>query len=400
MKTIPGFALLLAALLAPPALAQAPAPAPAPASGPTLDLRLRHESVDDDSFAKDAQATSLRARAGWRIPLGAHWRALVEIEHTTHLGGENFNSSANGHTGFPTIADPDNTELNQAWLAWAPRAGTQLTLGRQRLNYDNQRFIGAVGWRQNEQTFDALDLQHRAGKWSLRYSYLDRVQRVFGDDNPNRTLARWDLDAHLFNVAHPLGPGTLTGYAYLLDNQSLPATSQSTLGLRYALRRERKDALGWFLNAEAAHQDNYAGGSALIDAGYFLFEGGLLWRGHAFKAGWEHLGGDGRYGFSTPLATLHAFNGWADRFLATPVAGLEDRYLGWNRKFGKLEATVVWHDYRSDAGSRDFGREWNASLGWSPSAHWTLLAKAADYRAGDIGADVRKAWLSVEYRLP
>jgi hypothetical protein len=220
---------------------------------------------------------------------------------------------------------------------------------------------------------------------------------VFGADNPNPALARWQLDAHVLSVAHALGPGTLTGYLHLIDNQTLPLTSHRNRGLRYALRRERKDAPGWFLAAEAAKQDDYAGGSALIDAHYTLLEGGLLWRGNTFKTGWEVLSGDGHYGFQTPLATLHAFNGWADKFLTTPVDGLDDRYLGWNRKFGRLEATLAWHDYRADHGGRDLGREWDASLGFAPAKHWLLLAKAADYRAGAAGTDLRKTWLSVEY---
>jgi hypothetical protein len=383
-------ALAFAAL---PCAAQSPPP-----TGLALDLRLRSEWVDDEAFAREAQATTLRARVGWRFAWKQHWSALVEVEGTGHLGGERYNSTANGQTGFPTIADPDNTELNQAWIAWAPTAATRVALGRQRLVYDNQRFIGTSAWRQNDQTFDALDLTHKTRHgWSLRYSFLDRVQRVFGDDNPNPALARWQLDAHLFSAAHAVGPGTLTGYAYLIDNQTLPASSHSDLGLRYTLRRERKEALGWFLNAELATQDNYAHGSESIDAHYVLLEGGLLWRGHTFKAGRELLSGDGHYGFQTPLATLHAFNGWADKFLVTPVDGLEDRYLGWNRKFGKFEANAAWHDYRSDRGGHDLGSEWNASLGWAPRKHWQLLAKAADYRAGPGGKDLRKAWLSLEY---
>ena len=398
MATIRGkFALVLAAgasLAAAPCLAASAVPA----SGPTLDLRLRSEWVDDGAFARDAQALTLRARAGWRWTGSAHWSAQVEVEATGHLGGEGYNSSANGHVDFPAIADPDDTELDQAWLAWTPSPATRLALGRQKLAYDNQRFIGAVGWRQNEQTFDALDATHatKVG-WKLRYSYLDRVQRVFGDDNPNPLLARWQLDAHLLSAAHALGPGTLTGYAHFIDNQSLPATSHRNLGLRYALRRERKPGPGLFLNLELAKQDDHAGGSAAIDAHYSMLEGGLLWRGHNVKAGWEVLSGDGHYGFQTPLATLHAFNGWADRFLTTPVHGLDDRYLGWSRKFGRLEATVAWHDYRSDHGDTDLGREWNASLGFAPAKRWLLLAKAADFRAGPGGKDVRKAWLSLEY---
>ena len=390
-------ALVLAAgasLVAAPCLAAGSTPA----SGPTLDLRLRSEWVDDEAFSRDAQATTLRARVGWRLPLREHWNAFLDIEHTGHFGGGRYNSTANGNTAYPTIADPDNTELEQAWLAWTPNAATKLAVGRQRLNWDNQRFIGASGWRQNDQTFDALDFTHKTpGGWNLRYSYLDRVQRVFGSDNPNPLLAKWQLDAHLLGVSHALGPGTLTGYAHFIDNQSLPLTSHRNLGLRYALRREKKDALGWFLNAEAAKQDDYAGGSAAIDAHYCLLEGGLLWRANTFKGGWEILSGDGHYGFQTPLATLHAFNGWADKFLTTPVDGLDDRYLAWNRKFGRLDATVAWHDYRSDHGSRDLGSEWNASLGFAPAKHWLVMAKAADYRAGPGGKDLRKTWLSVEY---
>jgi hypothetical protein len=387
-------ALACAAL---PAAAQVQVQVPPPA-GPTLDLRLRSEWVRDEAFAEDAHATTLRGRAGWRWAWGGRWSAAVELEGTAHLGGERYSSTANGNLAYPTIPDPDNSELEQAWLAWSPDAATRLAVGRQRLGYDNQRFVGAVGWRQNDQTFDALDVTHKSKRgWSLRYSYLDRAQRVFGADNPNPALARWQLDAHLLSVAHALGPGTLTGYAYFIGNQTLPAGSHRDLGLRYALRREHPQALGWFLAAEATKQDDYADGSAAIDAHYQLLEGGLLWRGNTFKGGRELLSGDGHYGFQTPLATLHTFNGWADRFSSTPVDGLLDRYLGWHRKFGRLETNLVWHDYRSDRGDHDLGSEWNASIGFVPRKHWLVLAKAADYRAGPGGRDLRKTWLSVEY---
>lgn len=388
-------ALALSSAFAADCRAQA---APAATGGPVLDLRLRSEWVDDEAFARDAHATTLRARLGWRILLRSRWAAYLELEHTAHLGAERYNSTANGQGAYPVVPDPDNTELNQAWLAWTPGADTRVALGRQKIVYDNQRFVGAVGWRQNDQTFDALDATHRtAGGWQLRYSYLARANRVFGSDNPNDALARWQLHAHLASAARTLGPGTLTGYAHFIDNRTLPLTSHRNLGLRYALRRERKDGPGWFATLELARQDDHAEGSAAIDAHYRLLEGGLLWRGHNVKAGWEVLSGDGHYGFQTPLATLHAFNGWADKFLATPADGLDDRYLGWSRKFGKLEATLAWHDYRADHGNRDLGREWNASLGWAPAKHWLVLAKAADYRAGTGGFDARKAWLSVEY---
>ncbi len=398
--------LLLSALLVlvhgQPALAAGPAAKPSAsgpsASGPTLELRLRNERVDDANFARQADATTLRMRLGYRTPVRARISALVEVEATQHLGSEDFNSSANGRSSYPLIVDPDNTEINQAYLQWAPSAATQLRVGRQRLTWDNQRFIGNSGWRQNEQTFDALELQHHgAGGWQWRYGHLASARRVNGSDNPNINLARTLLDANLFSAAHALGPGTLTGYAYFIDSRSQPLASHRDLGLRYSARRERPGGIGWLASAEFARQDPHGEGSANFGANYFLLEGGGIVRGNTITAGWERLGGNGRLGFATPLAGLHALNGWADRFLVTPPDGLDDRYLGWNRKFGKFQAAVVRHDFRAARGNLRFGTETDASLGWAFRPHWSALAKLADFRAGDVGADVRKAWLAIEY---
>lgn len=364
----------------------------------SLDLRLRSETVADDAFQRQAEALTLRGRFGYRTSRVSHWSAFVEVEGSTHLSGAHYNSSANGQTMFPPVTDPDNAELNQALVNYAPSERTRLSLGRQRLLYDNQRFFGNVGWRQNEQTFDALDAQHRFGNGlTLRYSYLDRVQRVFGDEHPVRNLARWQLDAHLLALSRVVGPGNATVYAHFIDNQTLPMASHRNFGLRYTARHEAPDALGWLLNAEVAWQSEYAGAAPRRAAAYQWLEAGLLHRGHSFRAGWERLGGDGRHAFQTPFASLHAFNGWADKFLTTPVNGLEDRYLGWSRSFGRIGAAVAWHDYRSDRGQWHYGSEWDASLSWVFAPRWTALAKMADYRADAYARDTRKLWLSAEF---
>ena len=57
--------------------------APAFAADPfTLEAnaRLRHESVDDALFPRDADATTLRLRLGVRGRFGQHWSALLEGE--------------------------------------------------------------------------------------------------------------------------------------------------------------------------------------------------------------------------------------------------------------------------------------------------------------------------------
>jgi hypothetical protein len=122
-------------------------------------LRYRYEGVDDDAFAREAQAHTARLRLGWTQPLGHGFTALIEGEAVTELS-DRFNSTANGHTTYPVVADARSTELNRLQIEWR---GSQAAVaaGRQRLLLDNQRFIGNVGWRQNEQTFDAVSFELR-----------------------------------------------------------------------------------------------------------------------------------------------------------------------------------------------------------------------------------------------
>ena len=64
---------------------------------------------------------------------------------------------------------------------------------------------------------------------------------------------------------------------------------------------------------------------------YWHLDAGAVVGIYDFGVGWEVLGGDDstvlNEAFQTPLATLHAFQGWADVFLSTPAAGIDDKYL-------------------------------------------------------------------------
>jgi len=363
-----------------------------------VNARWRLESVDDDAFAKEAFANTLRLRLGYQTAAYQGFSGLLEAEATTYLFNEQFNSTANGNSQYPVVADPNAYEINRAFLSYAPNKNAKFNLGRQTVIIDNQRFFGNVAWRQNEQTFDALDLNYSFNnKLTLRYDYSNRVQRVFGAQNPRQDLERWDVNLNLLHASYPVGPGSLIGYVYLNENNTLPLTSQKNFGMRYVANKANPEGMGWLATAEYAYQDSYADGAEFINADYLFLEGGVVWKGNTFKAGWEQLGGDGQYGFQTPYATLHAFNGWADRFLVTPRDGLQDSYLGWNRKFGKLGATVVWHDFNADFGNSDYGQEWDASLSWALDKHWTVLGKLADYQADEYLVDTTKLWFSVEY---
>lgn len=378
-------------------LLAAPAAAALPGTW-TLDVRLRLEQVDDAAFSREATALTLRTRLGWRSGAWRGWSLMVEGEDVRALV-DDYNSTANGRSAYPVVLDPQGAELNQAWLGWDAAAGHQVRIGRQRIALDNQRFIGNVGWRQNEQTFDAVAAAWRpAPAWTLRWAWLDRVHRVAGRGHPQRLQARQDLDAHLLNLSRALPAGTLTGYAYLVENQDLPAQSTRSLGLRHAGEHALSDEVAMLHAVDWARQSGWRDAPDTGTVGYLALEGGVRWSGHALRLGAERLGGNGTRAFQTPLATGHAFNGWADRFLVTPADGLRDRHLKVDGPLGPLRYLVAWHDFRADRGTARYGRELDLQLAWPVAPGWTVLAKYADYRSDGFGADVRKGWLSVEYR--
>ena len=121
-----------------------------------IDLRARYENVDDASKTPMVgEAGMFRARLGYET--GA-WNGLSlqgDFDQIWLIGG-NYNSTRNGKTTYPIIADPTMTALNRLQLTYAPDYDTKFVVGRQRILVGNMRFIGNSGWRQQEQTFDAL----------------------------------------------------------------------------------------------------------------------------------------------------------------------------------------------------------------------------------------------------
>lgn len=392
------FIAIFMAMLPVGAMAQS-APDGTSQSRPVVELRYRHESVDDAAFAHDADANTVRLRLGYRWAFAPGWRAVVTGDRVQALASTHYNSTANGKTQYPTVSDPQSSEFHEAYVGYANDA-FEGALGRQIVAFDNQRFFGNSGWRQNEQTFDAATLRYAfdGGGPVVRYAYLDRVQRVFGNANPNPLLRAWDLNANLLNVAQALPLGTLVGYAYFVRNDTVATASTRTLGARWTGAQIAGDAkFGWTL--EYAKQDDYANNPASQSASYRLIEPTLTWHGVTFKIGDEVMGGNGHYGFATPFATLHAFDGWADRFLTTPVDGVDDRYLGANGNIGKAGWTTVWHDFHADRGGRAYGTEFDAMLSYPLARGLTGLLKFADYRSDGFSTDEKKLWAGVEYKF-
>ncbi|HRX90976.1 MAG TPA: hypothetical protein P5528_16165 [Steroidobacteraceae bacterium] len=364
---------------------------------PTVGLRYRAEQVDEDSLRDEALASTLRVRLAYET---AKWRdlsMLVEVDHVASIGGETFNSTRNGRIDRPVVADPIGTDLNQAALRFAGADDT-IVLGRQRIIFDNARFVGNVGWRQNEQTYDGLTWQtKRLAQTTFTYGYIANVNRVFGPDS-GTPAADLRSDSHVVHADVDLKAwGKLLAFGHLLDFDNAAALSQQTVGVQWTgTKKFDAAALSW--SVAYASQSDCADNPTNYSADYRQLELAGTRGPITLRIGQEVLSGDatrpGR-SFQTPLATLHAFQGWADKFLTTPPQGIEDLYVGLSGKWGATSAQLTWHDFGAEAVGRDYGSEWDASVSHRFGARVDVLLKAANYDANGFSVDTTKLWLQV-----
>lgn len=367
-------------------------------SGKTnLNLRLRHEQVNDQARSKDANATTLRTRLSYTSESWHHFNAGLEFDYVAALGSDRFNDTRNGQTAFPIVTDPDGADLNQAFLRYEQQGNSVMT-GRQRINLANQRFIGSVGWRQNEQTFDAIRGQFTPHKnMHIDYSYIDSTQRIFGPTQGNPD-SRLESDHHAAVWDWAIRPDlSVLAYGYWLHFPDAAALSSRTLGA--ALSGDVKHR-NWSLDyrVEAARQYDHANNPAAFSAEYHHLMTGMRVAGIRLGVGEELLGADASAGVSiqTPLATTHAFQGWADKFLNTPAQGVKDQYIDLSSTLSGVALKAVWHDLSADIGPAHYGQEWNIQASKTLSKRYTLTAKYANYRADSLAQDTQKMWLMAE----
>jgi len=384
-KSIASFTFAVASITAPQATFAAGSLASAFSEGKaSLNMRYRYEGVDDGSASTDdASAHTLRSRLGFTTGSYKDFKAHADFE-LINTGGD-FNSGSNGAADYAKVVDPKSEELNQLFLSYAGLSNTELKIGRQRIILDNARFVGNVGWRQNEQTFDGFKITNKSFEdVAITLAQITQINTI--------TSGEVDTSHTLLNIGFDKTPvGKVTAYAYMLDNDTSTADT-NTLGVRV---KGSNDSI--LYTAEFAQQSDAADNPADISATYLFAEAGYKLDNTKVFIGYESLGSDeGAYGFQTPLATKHAFNGWADKFLATPANGLNDVYVKAVTKIAGMKLVGVYHDFSSDEGSTDYGTELDIVLVKPINKTFKGILKFADYSADSYSKDTQKIWLALE----
>ncbi len=326
---------------------------------PLVDIRARYEYGDTDGL-DPSHAFTIRERLGFKTAAFHGFSALIEGEFTQAIVDDYTSGDAFADPVTPgntVISDPESNELNQAYLQYSAFE-TTVRLGRQKIIYDNAAFIGNVGWRQNEQTFDAVSISTTYfDDLTINYAYSNRVNRIFGSEalGTNKDVTG---DIHLLNASYTGIKGlTLGSYAYLMDFDAPDGWDNDTFGIS-----AKGTLAGLLLYGEFAYQ-NEAGPANSEDALYAHVNATKTFGKQSLTLGVEHLDA----GFQTPLATVHAFNGFADVFIGQRIngtlAGLTDVYLSHTTPiFYGIKWTNTLHAYGDNQVSTGLGWELDSVL--------------------------------------
>lgn len=370
------------------------------------NLRYRYEYFDRDGAPGTSKASTARVGVNAKAKLGDHFSGFIDFEAVEQLFEDQYavpGISNPDTAGYPTIADPQGTEVNQAYFAYNHSTyKTQVRAGRQEVMLNNGRFISTSGWRQNHQSFNGATFSIApTDALKIDYGYLTRVLRVTGKMASN---GRADMDSHFFNIAYSLpNIGVLKAYGVLLDFDTEVTNSADTFGLRFEGNMPMGE-LRLLTTLEYATQSDAGDNPNSIDANYIAAEAGVLASGIRYLVGYNLLEGSSATDkFITPLA--HPFNGWTELFLNNPSLGADNHglsvwYLMTTGKIPRTDNftfTAAWYQHSADTGSAKYGSELDLSLEYRGYKNTLLGWRFGQYRADELFTDALRTSVYAAY---
>lgn len=427
-------------------------------------FRLRYEFVEQDGLQptnftnaantanpdankklKDANAVTLRSLIGWQtapyknFSLGAQFINVSKLTDHFNDGTNGFRinggTNQNSKIEYAKVVDPDFTDINQLYIDWTGIKNTRVRLGRQQVNLDNVRFVGDIAFRQIMQVFDGVSVLNKSlPDTEIFAAHFEEVTQI--------TSVQRGGDLDMLNVKYRISPTeSLVGYGYFSNMDNLGfgnawfgtgaanlVTDQShkSLGLRLDGTHPFNPNFRVHYTAEYAKQDDYADGDKRIDAHYSRFGAGAGYDNFNMRIDHEVLSSNNsKYAFQTPYGTNHLFQGWVDKFLATPRQGIKDTFVTATYKWDDVQFFADYHVIKSDedfytvgGGTKTngdkYGTEWNVAATYNVNKNWmakveygkfteddhyAAAANTANSVAGNRGRirDTEKLWLTAMY---
>ncbi len=352
-----------------------------------VDLRYRFELADvADNGRETAYANTIRLRLGYLTPSLLGFQAYGEFEGNLAMQKDYFVplSSPSFDSNRQVIADPQASELNQLWVSYKGIPDTEIKAGRQVINIDDQRFIGAVAWRQMEQTFDAGTIVNTSVEnLTLKAGYIGQVQNIWSNIDPVQ-LPYVNTNYKFKEIVN------LATYGFWFADYDKNQAGRSTQSYGLALTGSPKinEHIKLHYRAEYSYQASYANNPNSYGLSRYSLMGGLSFMGITAKGAVEELGANGAQAFQTPFGTNHLFQGWADKFLVTPKDGVRDINATLSTQPLGIKMAFVYHNFQSVTNSINYGNEYDFLITKKFGKHYQLLAKYAFYDAASVNGNV------------
>jgi len=371
-------------------------------------IRPRYEMADvNDNNLDTANALTNRLHLSATAGLFEieNLTATVGLQSINNLGYTDYSIPSTNPKKYDLITDPQEAMLSEASLDY--KVGkTALHGGRSQLNLDNQRFIGTVGWRQLERSYDTLSFTNTdIANLEVMAAYL------YGYAGVGSVTTTETSSALLHAKYKVMDALTITAYDYMIGSQS------DTFGVAFSGEAPLGIAKVNYL-AEFAKQSDptleYRVKDVKADAGYMNLDLGANISSVLVGANFENL----EKGFNPSLGTNHKFNGWADVFYvgnAGPSGGLQDLNLRLGYVDAKLGTILgFYHDFSAQSAmasgsgtTKDLGSEFDLLYTNKISFVQGLsgLLKYASYRSGDTtnftnaNFDKQVFWAELDYKF-
>lgn len=374
----------------------------------TLQIRPRYEFVQQPGL-DEAHAFTIRSMLGLSTHQEYGLTGYIQFINVSSLIN-NYNSLLNGKTQYSAIPDPEETGVNQFYIQYTGLKGIKARVGRQEIILNDSRFVGNVNFFQTPQSFDAVSLHDNIDRHiHLFGAYIWRIKNILNQLVASKTfLAQASftqnqlLHADLFGYWYGNQSKTLIPGAASCLLSGVQACNSQTIGIRVAGVIPITRSYRIQYDGSYAKQTPYDGGSPLVKASYAHGGAGLTWRNLGIHADYMVMGANknGTYGFQTPLATKHLFNGWADIFLTTPKEGLKSVYITAKALWMNTKFMARYYSFDSSYHSVHYGHEVDLSVIHRFNPSWLLGAQYADYISADnLFKNTQAGWIFINTKF-
>lgn len=382
------------------------------------DYGLQSQYISFTEDERSAQALATKIRGVLDVEFDNKVTLSFALDHVnTQLNDHYFDGVTDN--GELHITAPETTRLHRAMINWNGES-SNVGFGRFSVMLADESLINDFNDWTVEQVFDGARLELLFGSQSkVRYSYLNRVQRIYGnrakpelssDDvrygalSGQRPVNQWgshNIDFHLIELLQEDWQFLkLISYYWNLDHKDLPQQSSQTLGALMEYKRKPGN-LTYRLRAQAAFQVPKVN-NINSEVFFYSFEFGLALSSTEVFLKHQEFESKGDNWFRNPFAYAQDYYGHYWQYNAGS-GGLINQALGINWRKRKWRLQASYHQFKQSKGQQRLGNQWLVSATYRFGRQHNIMLRSALFndktQSTYLANELNKFWLIYSYQI-